>query len=59
MTDKIKAFWKSLEGKKSYLISFVAILYAVVIVGWQQNQWSEAGQLVLGALGLSALRNAK
>lgn len=34
------------------------IAYAVVVVGWQGGDWNQAGQLVIGALGLGTLRNA-
>jgi len=45
-----------LRGKKAYIIAFAAIVYAVVIVGWQNGDWEQATNLILSALGLSALR---
>lgn len=49
--------WEFLKGKKSYLVALITILYALIIVGWQQGDWQQASELVLAALGLSALRN--
>ena len=45
-----------LQGKKAYIIAFATIVYAVVIVGWQNGDWEQATNLILGALGLSTLR---
>lgn len=45
-----------LQGKKTYVIAFAGLVYAVVIVGWQQGDWSSCWELVLAALGLGGLR---
>jgi hypothetical protein len=47
-----------LEGKKTYIVSFVTIVYAVtgLIIG--QVTQEAAIILILGACGLGALRNA-
>lgn len=47
-----------LDGKKSYIVAAVTFLYAVVIVGWQQNNWSAAFDLILGSGGLASIRAA-
>lgn len=51
-------FESFLTGKKSYIVSVVGLVYAVVIVGWQQHNWVGAAQTVLGAGGLASLRSA-
>lgn len=48
--------FKALEGKKTYIVMAVMFLYGLVVVGWQQNNWSEAIMVVLNALGLGGLR---
>ena len=45
-----------LEGKKSFLISIATIGYAIIVVGWQNGDWTEAMMIIWGALGFSALR---
>lgn len=54
----INKLWEGLRGRKSYLVAIVSVLYAVVVVGWQGGDWVQAGQIILAALGLGALRNA-
>ncbi len=46
-----------LNGKKTYIIAVVAVAYAVVIVGWQQGNWQAALELIMAALGGSAIRH--
>lgn len=48
---------QKLSGYKSYAVAVVTVLYAVVIVGGQHGDWNNATQLILGALGLGALRH--
>jgi len=45
-----------LQGKKSFLIVIATIIYAVVIIGWQGGNWSEAMAIIWAALGFGALR---
>jgi hypothetical protein len=49
--------WSALEGKKTYLVAAATIAYAVVVYGWQMNDWKTAMDLILGALGMSAMRH--
>lgn len=52
----MKDLLEKLKGKKSYFIMVATILYAVIIVGWQNGDWSTALELIWGALGFGALR---
>jgi len=45
-----------LKGKKSFIIATVTILYAIVIIGWQQGDWGQAFTIIWAALGFSAFR---
>jgi hypothetical protein len=45
-----------LSGKKTYIVAAVAVAYALVVVGWQGGDWGHAQEIVLAALGGSALR---
>lgn len=47
-----------LKGKKTYFVSFVMIIYAIVVIGYQANEWEAAVKMVLEAFALSGLRNA-
>ena len=53
----MKKLLELLKGKKSYIVSSATILYALLVVGWQGGDWMQAQKLILGALGLAALRN--
>lgn len=46
-----------LQGKKTYLVALVAIIYAVSAYFTGHIGFENATQLVLGALGIGALRN--
>ena len=52
--EKLK-LW--LAGKKTYVVMAVMVLYALVVIGLQGGDWNQATQLIMGALGLGALRN--
>jgi len=54
----MKKVWGKLEGSKTYIVSTVVIVYAIVVAGWQMGDWNTASQLILGALGLGAVRHA-
>ena len=54
----MKKLWELLKGKKSYIVASVAVLYAVIVVGWQGGDWHGSAQLVLAALGLGSVRHA-
>lgn len=45
-----------LNNKKTYFIATAIIFYAIVVEGWQNGNWSLAVEMILGALGLGALR---
>jgi hypothetical protein len=45
-----------LKNKKTYLVAFGILVYALFVDGWQNGNWSEAFQKILAALGLSSLR---
>ena len=47
-----------LDGKKVYIVGVVTILYAVVVVGWQQNDWQQTSQIILAALTAMGFRSA-
>lgn len=50
-------FWKSLSGKKTYIVAAVTVAYALTQF-WAGALPVEAViALIFGALGLSALRN--
>lgn len=46
-----------LSGYKTYLVAFAMIVYAVVIEGWQNNNWALAAEMIFAALGFGALRS--
>lgn len=45
-----------LEGKKTFIVSLAMVVFALVVTGWQEQNWSSAWEQVLVALGLSGLR---
>lgn len=47
-----------LSGKKSYAVSGVTILYALVYYGWSKNNWPEAMNFILGGTGMATVRAA-
>jgi len=47
----------NLSGYKTYLVAFAFIVYAIVIEGWQNNNWNSAIEIILTALGFGALRS--
>jgi len=47
----------TLEGKKTYIIAGITVLYAILGVYLKLVPLDDAITLVLGALGLSALRS--
>lgn len=53
----LKYLFGLLSGKKTYIVAIVTVLYAIVVVGIGQNDWSGAVALILGASGLGALRH--
>ena len=54
----MKALWEQMKGYKTYVVAGATIVYAILgaILGY--IQWPQAITLILGALGLGALRNA-
>ena len=50
--------WKKLQGKKTYAVAVIMLVYAVAVEGFFKNDWNSAGQIILQALGLAGLRNA-
>jgi hypothetical protein len=46
-----------LDGKKTFLVSIVTIIYALTVIGWMNNSWNEAMDMIFAALGISALRS--
>jgi len=51
--ESLKVF---LSGKKTYLVSLAAVVYAIggAVAGF--HDWSRATEIVLGSLGLGTLR---
>lgn len=45
-----------LEGKKTFIVSFAMIVFALIVTGWQDGDWASAWEQILVALGLSGLR---
>jgi hypothetical protein len=41
--NNLKAFEKFLQGYKTYLLSIASIVYGVVVMGYQQHQWTTLG----------------
>lgn len=54
----IKTVWNFINGKKTHIIAAAMLLYGLIVVGWGQNDWNTAADIILNALGLSALRHA-
>jgi len=46
-----------LQGYKTYIVSGAMVLYAIIVLGWQQNNWNSALEMILTALGISGLRS--
>lgn len=47
-----------LEGKKTYIVALITILYAIVVVGVYQHNWSEVMPFILGSSAIATLRSA-
>lgn len=45
-----------LKGKKTYIVAFGMVVYAVLVLGVGHNDWVGAWQLTLQAAGLAGLR---
>lgn len=54
----IKNLLAKVDGNKTYIVAFVTILYAVVMVWTGQMDWKSAADMVLAALGVGAMRSA-
>ena len=54
--NKMAGFIDSLKGKKTYFIVASTILYAVAGAVSGLHDWARATEIILGALGLGALR---
>ncbi len=57
MIHKLKLLWYTVDGYKTYGIALITIVYALVVTGYQQHDWSTAITVCLGASGLGALRH--
>jgi hypothetical protein len=54
----IRKIWNSLDGKRTYIIAVVvAVLNLAVAAGWISPANLEQINIVLGALGVAALRS--
>ena len=56
--DPVKQLIQWLEGKKTYIIAVVMVVYNVVIIGWAQKNWSQAWEGIFGGSGLATVRAA-
>jgi type IV secretory pathway VirB2 component (pilin) len=50
--------WSLLQGKKSYIVAVLSVLYAVLAVYFHQMDWQQAVQWVFGAGALVAVKSA-
>lgn len=50
--------WNQLKGKKTYIVTAATLLYAVLVLGWGDNNWSAVLPYVFGGLGGATLRHA-
>lgn len=50
--------WQKIDGYKTYATAITMILYAVVIIGWQGQDWVLAVKLVLEAVAMASIRHA-
>lgn len=48
---------QKLQGRKTYIVAAVTVLYALVVVGWGGGEWHAAAELILAGLGLAGLRD--
>ena len=46
-----------LDGWKVHIVSFVVFVYAVVVEGWQNGNWTTALQLMAGSGYVAAWRS--
>lgn len=51
-----KRMFKFLSGKKTYFIAVATVVYALTGAAAGLHDWSRATEIILGALGLGALR---
>lgn len=54
----MKNLLNQLNGKKSYLIGLVTVLYGLVVKGLGEQDWDQAQILISGGLGLMAVKHA-
>ena len=60
MLNQLKKLWTLLEGKKTYLVALlIAVLNLCVAMGWISPAHLTQINIVLGSLGLGALRASK
>ncbi len=58
MNTQIQKVLTAINGKKTYIVAGVTVLYALLVVGWGQNDWHTALPLLLSGGGLGSLRSA-
>jgi len=56
--QKLLNLWSWLKGKKTYIVASVTIVYALSGAYLKYFPYDHAAELIFGALGLGALRNA-